>query len=155
MILAAWVTLSVGWSPFAVFRLGVSSQQSIHELTLELLTRQEITRINSLGERLRLGLRSALADTGVMGQVTGVGSLLQIHFSETEVTDYRAGKRTAPLQPLQLLHLMLLNHGVSIAPRGLMCISTSMDKQDINHTVSVSRRVGRARLRLAATFPLF
>ncbi len=138
MILAAWVTLSVGWSPFAVFRLGVSSQQSIHELTLELLTRQEITRINSLGERLRLGLRSALADTGVMGQVTGVGSLLQIHFSETEVTDYRAGKRTA-LEPLQLLHLMLLNRGVSIAPRGLMCISTPMDKQDVDHTVSVFR----------------
>ncbi len=35
---------------------------------LELLTRREITRINSLGERLRLGLRSALADTGAMGQ---------------------------------------------------------------------------------------
>ena len=105
---------------------------------LELLTRQEIARINSLGERLRLGLRSALADTGLMGQVTGIGSLLQIHFSETEVTDYRAGKLAA-LEPLQLLHLMLLNRGVSIAPRGLMCISTPMDEQDIDHTVSAFR----------------
>ena len=106
--------------------------------TLDLLTRQEITRINSLGERLRLGLRSVLADAGVMGQVTGVGSLLQIHFSETEVADYRAGKRAA-LEPLQLLHLMLLNRGVSIAPRGLMCISTPMDEKDIDHTVSAFR----------------
>ncbi len=67
-----------------------------------------------------------------------MGSLLQIHFSETEVTDYRAGKRTA-LEPLQLLHLMLLNRDVSIAPRGLMCISTPMGEKDIDHTVSVFR----------------
>ena len=105
---------------------------------LELLTRQEITRINSLGERLRLGLRSALADTGAMGQITGVGSLLQIHFSEIEVTNYRAGKLSA-FEPLQLLHLMLLNRGVSIAPRDLMCISTSMDEKDIDHTIGVFR----------------
>jgi len=59
-------------------------------------------------------------------------------FSETEVTDYHVGKRTA-LEPLQLLHLMLLSRGVSIAPRGLMCISTPMDEQDIDHTVSVFR----------------
>ena len=98
--------------------------------SLELLTRSEITRINQLGERLRRGLREAFSSAGISGQVTGIGSLTGVHFTDAEVRDYRSSARMKT-EMLSMLHLSLLNHDIFAAPRGDFYISTPMGEQDV------------------------
>ena len=47
--------------------------------TMRDLTREDVARINALGDRLRAGLCDAFKRAGVRGQATGQGSLLQWH----------------------------------------------------------------------------
>jgi glutamate-1-semialdehyde 2,1-aminomutase len=103
-------------------------------VTLELLTRREIVRINALGELLRQGLSKALADSAVPGQAIGVGSLLQVHFGKEPVTDYRsAAAGSKELVPL--LHLTLLNRGIFTSTRNSLCISTPMGENEVHQAV--------------------
>jgi glutamate-1-semialdehyde 2,1-aminomutase len=99
--------------------------------TLDMLPRREIDRINALGERLRLGLRDLFTNLSVPVQVTGAGSLVQLHFNRDAVVDYRSSARSNR-EAMDLTHLSLLNHGVFVAPRGLMCISTAMKEEQID-----------------------
>jgi len=108
-------------------------------VTLDLLSRSEIERINSLGDRLRRGLRSAFADSGVRGQVVGIGSLLQVHFVDELVTNYRSAART-PKDLRSLLHLSLLNRGVFTSTRNSLCISTPMTEIEIDQAVEAFRK---------------
>ncbi len=107
-------------------------------VALDLLTPEEIARINKLGERLRQGICQVLAEVGTTGQVTGMGSLLQLHFSEGEVTNYRSSARSS--KELQhLLHLSLLNRGCFNAPRGQFILSTPMGKGEVDEVVTAVR----------------
>jgi glutamate-1-semialdehyde 2,1-aminomutase len=101
---------------------------------LEVLTRDEIARINQLGDRLRRGLRSAIAAAGVAGQITGIGSLTGVHFTANEVRDYRSAARGAK-DVLHFLHLFLLNHGIYAAPRGDFYVSTPMEERHIDTVI--------------------
>lgn len=101
---------------------------------LELLTREEIARINQLGERLRSGLRRALAAAGNDGQVTGAGSMARVHFTSEEIIDYRAAQRAAK-EMLHPVHLELLNNGIFVAPRCEWAVSTPMGEQEIDSAV--------------------
>jgi glutamate-1-semialdehyde 2,1-aminomutase len=107
-------------------------------IALELLTREEIVRINELGDRLRQGLRTALTSTGVVGQVTGMGSLTAVHFTDAEVRDSRsAGRNKKDL--LHCLHLSLLNRGIFAASRGDLYISTPMREREIDMATQAFR----------------
>ena len=97
---------------------------------LNLLTRNEIARVNELGAAFRAGLQELFSDCGVQAKVTGVGSLAAWHFTESEVVDYRsAASGKSPLQ--HPLHLSLLNRGIFATPRGSASVSTPMGKQEI------------------------
>jgi glutamate-1-semialdehyde 2,1-aminomutase len=99
--------------------------------SLGLLTRDEVARINQLGEHLRTGLRSACVAAGIVAQVTGIGSITAIHFTGEKVCDYRSAER-ASKHLLPLLHLGLLNRGLFVAPRGEFVISTPMRMREID-----------------------
>ena len=60
--------------------------------TLEQLDHTAFERLNALGESARSGLRVVINELGVAGQVTGAGSLFQVHFTDTPITDYRSAK---------------------------------------------------------------
>jgi len=105
---------------------------------MDLLSRQEIARINSLGDQLRDGFRDALNISGFRSKVTGVGSLLGLHFTTEEVTDYRASARASKTL-LALIHLCMLNSGIFAAPRGLFCTSTPMAEKDTAAAVRAFR----------------
>jgi glutamate-1-semialdehyde 2,1-aminomutase len=104
-------------------------------VSLELLTRDEIRRINKLGEHLRTRLREVFSVVGVTGQVTGIGSLTGVHFAETEVLDYRSSARMKK-SLLHILHLSLLNQGIFAAPRGDFYLSTPMSEKEIDRLVN-------------------
>jgi glutamate-1-semialdehyde 2,1-aminomutase len=98
--------------------------------TLTELTPGVYERLNAMGEDLRLRLRSLFARKGIAAQVTGVGSLFNLHFTNAQVTDYRSARKTDAAM-LRKVFCGLLNEGIFIAPRGLGCISTPMGDDEI------------------------
>jgi glutamate-1-semialdehyde 2,1-aminomutase len=101
---------------------------------LELMTADEFDRVNALGERARGALAEAVKVAGAPCQVTGMGSLLQLHLHDRPVVDYRSYYRSAGERALHAqLHRHFLNHGVVTSQLGLGAISTPMVPADIDH----------------------
>jgi len=99
--------------------------------TLQAMDKAAFDRLNGLGETLRGALRKVLAARGIAGQVTGAGSLFQIHFTESPVTDYRSAK-AANAELAFLMFLGMMNRGVQLASRGMGCLSTPMAQREID-----------------------
>ncbi|MBK8021991.1 MAG: aspartate aminotransferase family protein [Chloroflexi bacterium] len=108
---------------------------------LEVLPQSAIDRINALGDRLRAGITEAFRAAGITGQALGRGSLMQLHWTDKPIHAPREaalGYRAAPRLP-ELLHLELLNRGVHIGARGILCTSTPMQDADIDFTLEQFR----------------
>ncbi len=101
---------------------------------LDLLTANEIGRINTLGDRLRRGLQSVLDDSGVRALVTGWGSLCHVHLAAPPIRGFRDAAR-GDVGAYRWIHLALLNHGVFTASRGFFSVSTAMGEADIDEGV--------------------
>lgn len=102
--------------------------------TLEQLTAEEIARINGLGESLARGIREVFAKLNIKGQVTGRGSLQNLHFCPIPVMDGKTAKKAANQDILHLLHLALMERGIFMAARGMFAISTPITEKEINLT---------------------
>lgn len=105
---------------------------------VELYDEAQVARVNALGDRLRAGYNQAFQAAGIQGQVTGFGSLNQLHWRGGEiqnVKDVMLGVRDAGQLP-QLAHLEMMNRGVYSAARGLYSISTPMTEAVIDETVA-------------------
>src|SRR5690606_8623557 len=94
---------------------------------------------NALGDRLRDGLRRALAAQDVRAAVTGFGSMVGVHIGVDEVSSYRQAAR-ARADLGRLLHLSLLLDGVFCAPRLMWCTSTAMDEPMIDDVLARAER---------------
>ncbi len=120
---------------------------------MELLTREEIARINQLGTQLATGLQNALDEMQVIGQVTGIGSLYTVHFTDQPVRDYRS-KSTANAELTRLTHLALLNRGIFPAQRCMFVTSTAMQEAHVEACVAAFADVlGQLRPYIAAQAP--
>jgi glutamate-1-semialdehyde 2,1-aminomutase len=97
---------------------------------LDLSTEETISHINQLGERLRSRLREVIERYGIDAQLTGIGSLIGIHFTRDPIRNYQDALE-APRSLLSVLHVLLLNRGIMTAPRGLFCTSTVMSESEI------------------------
>jgi len=102
---------------------------------LDLLTEEAIAHTNLLGEFLRSRLKNAMETAGMDAQLTGVGSLIAIHFTDKPIRNCQ-DVIEAPKESLSVLHLSLLNRGIMIAPRGMFCTSTVMGDREIQQFVS-------------------
>ena len=107
--------------------------------TLEALTPGAYDRLNAMGDDLRQRLTATFARRGVRAQVTGMGSLLNLHFTDTAIVDYRT-MRTGDLDRLQRVFFGLLNEGIYLAPRGMACLSTPMGQGEIDAFVRATER---------------
>lgn len=103
--------------------------------TLQALDTAAFEQLNRLGEALRGALRAVLAARGVAGQVTGAGSLFQVHFTDAPVTDYRSAK-AANAELAFLMFLGMMNHGVQLASRGMGCLSTPMGQAEVDRVAA-------------------
>lgn len=108
--------------------------------TLEALDAAEIERINELGDRLAAGIAATAGELGAPVSVTGTGSMLNLHAAAGVTTP--ADAYAAARSPLaRVLHLELINHGVFMAARGELCISTAMDEATIDRALQAVRDV--------------
>ncbi|HEV8674093.1 MAG TPA: aspartate aminotransferase family protein [Methylomirabilota bacterium] len=95
------------------------------------ITAEVQARTDALGEDLRARVNALFRRLSVRAQMVGVGSLANIHFSGEPLADYRAVARGDRARTA-LLALALLNRGVFVAPRGLVCTSSVMTSADID-----------------------
>jgi glutamate-1-semialdehyde 2,1-aminomutase len=109
-------------------------------VTLDLLTQEEMQRINALGERLADGLRRSLAERpDLQGVVNNCGSLLHVNFeTESELRNYSDLRLDSPVAAR--FHLAALDEGVYFAPRGFMNTSTAMDEQVVDGLIEACSR---------------
>jgi glutamate-1-semialdehyde 2,1-aminomutase len=108
--------------------------------TLEALTPDVYARLNAQGEGLRAQLAALFGRLGVAAQVTGIGSLFNLHFTAEEIFDYQSARKGANEQGRRAM-LALLNEGYFLAPRGMGCISTPMTEAEIDGLVQAVERV--------------
>jgi glutamate-1-semialdehyde 2,1-aminomutase len=109
-------------------------------VSLDLLTRSEIERINALGERLAEGLRRSLAERpDLHGVVNNCGSLLHVNLgTKGEVRKFSDLRPDSPVAAA--FHLAALEEGVYFAPRGFMNTSTAMDEQVVDEALEACSR---------------
>jgi len=108
--------------------------------TLEQLTPEVYRRLAELTEELRKGLRRVCADLEVPVQITGLGSLFGIHFTEGEVRSYRdvaAGNSRLRHQ----MFLGMMNEGFLNASNMVGGLSTEISEVEIDSYVAAFRRV--------------
>lgn len=106
--------------------------------TLEALTPEVLASLNELGEYARQRLDDVFRETGSAFQVTGLGSLFNVHASAVPVKDPESARRGDAVR-LRTLVLSLMNAGFYLAPRGLGCLSTPMTRSHIDSLVGSVR----------------
>lgn len=102
--------------------------------TLEQFSAEEITRINNLGESISKGIRGIFAKLGIKGQVTGLGSLWNLHFSQEPVVDGKTAME-ANKDIQRLLHLALMERGIFVSSRTSISTCTPMTKKEIERAI--------------------
>jgi glutamate-1-semialdehyde 2,1-aminomutase len=99
------------------------------------ITPELIARINTLGDSLREGIRGVFRKAGIKGQVTGMGSLSNVHFGPVPVVDGYTSRETTNKQILHLFHLALINRGILVPERAMFCISAPMTEREVGKAV--------------------
>jgi glutamate-1-semialdehyde 2,1-aminomutase len=97
--------------------------------------------LDRLGERARQGLASVFEECGVEAYLTGVGSLIGVHFTRERPTEVRSATRTRNRQLTAAFFDYLLEHGiVFIGPSNAhLMLSAAHTGEDIDRLVEVSR----------------
>lgn len=91
--------------------------------------------LSSTGEKMRERLNSICAASGVALQFTGVGSVMNAHFTAQRVSSIRDLESVdARLSRIFFLHLLL--NGFYIAPRGFIVLSLPLTADDIGSFAS-------------------
>jgi glutamate-1-semialdehyde 2,1-aminomutase len=98
---------------------------------MRLMDEAAIAHVNELGERACKGLSACLEAHGAPAQVSGAGSLFQVHWTEAPLNDAR-GAATADSTQNLLTFLGLCNRGVQLSMRGTGAMSTPMRTGDVD-----------------------
>jgi glutamate-1-semialdehyde 2,1-aminomutase len=109
--------------------------------TLRQLTRPGL--YDAINERARLlaeGLRQALAETGIAGQVNSTGSLATLFFADAPVTDYTSAKRSDTKRYARFFREML-DRGIFLAPSQFEAafVSAAHTAENVGQTIAAAR----------------
>jgi len=95
------------------------------------LTREQIARLEQLGEYLRTELRLLAKKHRVQLVIGGLASTISFSFGTGPLRDYRDRAVLADQRrKVGMLHRLLLDRGILIASQGLAVLSTAMDKAE-------------------------
>lgn len=109
-------------------------------VTLDQLTAEVYRQLAELTEELRQGLRRVCGELEVPVQVTGLGSLFGIHFTDGEVSGYRdVAASNSGLR--HQVFLGMLNEGFLTASNLVGALSTEMGEGEIDAFVGAFKKV--------------
>lgn len=108
---------------------------------LETFGQDEIARLNTMGDRLARDLTTAARSAGVSVEISGIGSLRNLHWGEGPLADADdAFRRRLDLAELpRLFHLSMTNKGVFVSRRGVISLSLPMTQGHIDFFVEAFR----------------
>jgi glutamate-1-semialdehyde 2,1-aminomutase len=97
-------------------------------------------QLESKGQRLAEGLRAALKESGVGGQVNQVGSLLTLFFSANAVADYATAKKSDTKLFARFFQEML-SRGILLPPSQYeaLFISAAHSEADLDRTIEAAK----------------
>lgn len=101
-------------------------------VSVEHLTEDRIAAMARATEVLAGRCAAATEDNGLPGAVTTAGSLLNLYLADTPAV----GPSRPDAAAIGLLHLACLNHGVFLAPRGMMALSTVLESHHIDEAAA-------------------
>ena len=108
--------------------------------TLEQLTPSTLKEMNSLGDTLRGKLRSVFDELNVTVQVTGIGSLFGIHFTNEDIVDYRSVLRGDSNKRTNLFKA-LLEEGILMQTKTAGALCTLTTPREVDGLVDAIRRI--------------
>jgi glutamate-1-semialdehyde 2,1-aminomutase len=109
--------------------------------TLKQLTRPGLyENIGEQARRLATGVRQALSETGIAGQVNATGSLLTLFFTSAPVRNYSDAKRSDANRYARFFREML-DRGVFLAPSQFEAafVSAAHTSEDVTGTIAAAR----------------
>ncbi len=101
-------------------------------ISVEELTTERILEMEKLAATLSTGLKEDAQQAGLPLRINRAGSLMNLFF--TENTSYAHHARDDQ-EIIEKFHLAALNHGLFIAPRGLIALSTVLTDSLVNETI--------------------
>ncbi|HEX5422012.1 MAG TPA: glutamate-1-semialdehyde 2,1-aminomutase [Candidatus Acidoferrales bacterium] len=106
----------------------------------QLGTRNFYDALNKKADRLADGLRSALAESRIPGQVNIAGSLLTLFFAPDPIRDYAAAKKSDATRFAAFFREML-NRGIFLPPSQFeaLFVSSAHSDADIDATISAAQ----------------
>lgn len=117
-------------------RAGVESMKLLNEYSFSLL--------NAMGEKVREAINRIFRENGIQGYTTGIGSLLNVHFGNGIISDYRSIYPSSNTRELhEKFRLGLLDHGVFSTGGGLLVMSTAMTDTDIENIIGAVAKVAK------------
>ena len=102
-----------------------------------------LEKINSLGVKLRNALLDISQSKGIFVQVTGMGSLLCLHWGQKPILDVKDVMeiRKSVGELPNLYHLAMLDQGIFASARGQYSISTVMSQKEIDAFIDSFEKV--------------
>ncbi|MGI9418291.1 MAG: aspartate aminotransferase family protein [Geminicoccaceae bacterium] len=97
----------------------------------DVYTESEATAFNARGDKLRVRLNQIFLDRMLPAQVTGVGSLMNLHFTDTRI-EQAADARRSDSRLRELVHLELLLNGLFTARRGFIALSLPLTTSEFD-----------------------
>ena len=110
------------------------------EATMKQLTPDVFQRMNALGDGLREKLSAVFGELEIPAQITGIGSLFAMHFTDEEVTDYRSMLR-GDQSKKNALFIGLMNEGLLLFSKGSGALNTLTTEAEVDELVDATRRV--------------
>ena len=110
------------------------------EVVMNHLTPEVYDRMNALGDETRAKLSAVFDEFDVDAQITGIGSLFGIHFTDEEITDYRSVVRGDGTMR-RALFTGLLNEGVLLQTGTAGAMNSLTAGAEIDALVDATRRV--------------
>ena len=108
--------------------------------TFERLTPEAYDHLDRLASRLRDGIRAVCGEFDVPVQVTGIGALFGVHFTDRPVRDSRDAQRGDPDRRTQVF-LGLMNEGIWTSPSLIGAVSTPMGRDEVDAYLEALRKV--------------
>ena len=96
--------------------------------------------LDTMGDRLRSGLRAILTDIGIRAQVVGISSIFHLFFTEERIRN-PAQVRRSHLLLTRVFELGCQNQGVNLAKNHCSFLSSPMAEREIDQTLGVMKNV--------------
>ncbi len=101
--------------------------------TMEMLTLSTYNKLEELGLKARSQLQMEFDKTEFPGQVSGAGSMFQIHFHQRQLIDYRSAYQSKEeLEISRKVHRAMLDKGYILSPRCSGFLSTVNTEDEID-----------------------